>query len=33
MKGARINFPNEVTTPQDTRKALVEMVRQARPTS
>ncbi len=30
MKGARINFPSEVTTPQDTRKALVAMVHQAR---
>ena len=30
MKGARINFPDEVTTPQETRKALVEMVRLAR---
>jgi heme iron utilization protein len=29
MKGARINFPREVTTPQETRKVLVEMVRQA----
>ncbi len=29
MKGARINFPREVTTPQETRKALVEMVRRA----
>lgn len=29
MKGTRINFPREVTTPQETRKALVEMVRQA----
>lgn len=27
MKGTRINFPNEVRTPQETRKALVEMVR------
>lgn len=30
MKGARINFPNEVSTPQDTRKALVEMVQAAK---
>lgn len=30
MKGARINFPSEVTTPQETRKALVEMVRVAK---
>lgn len=30
MKGARINFPEEVRTPQETRKALVEMVRLAR---
>ena len=29
-KGARINFLHEVTTAQDTRAALVEMVRQAR---
>lgn len=29
MKGARINFPREVATPQETRKVLVEMVRQA----
>ncbi len=29
MKGTRINFPREVRTPQDTRKVLVEMVRQA----
>lgn len=29
MKGARINFPHEVSTPQETRKMLVEMVRQA----
>lgn len=27
MKGTRINFPGEVRTPQETRKALVEMVR------
>jgi heme iron utilization protein len=33
MKGARINFPREVTTPQDTRKVLVEMVRQAKTSS
>ncbi|MGA7520852.1 MAG: DUF2470 domain-containing protein [Acidobacteriaceae bacterium] len=30
MKGARINFPHEVSTPQETRQVLVEMVRQAR---
>ena len=30
MKGARINFPCEVTTPMETRTVLVEMVRQAR---
>jgi heme iron utilization protein len=30
MKGARINFPREVSTPQDTRKILVEMVKQAK---
>jgi heme iron utilization protein len=30
VKGARINFPREVATPQDTRVALVEMVRQAK---
>jgi putative heme iron utilization protein len=30
MKGTRINFPNEVHTPTETRTALVEMVRQAR---
>ncbi len=30
MKGARINFPHEVATPQETRKVLVEMVRQVR---
>jgi hypothetical protein len=30
MKGTRINFPNEVRTPNETRTALVEMVRQAR---
>jgi hypothetical protein len=29
MKGTRINFPREVATPQETRKVLVEMVRQA----
>ncbi len=29
MKGARINFPREVSSPQDTRKILVEMVKQA----
>ena len=30
MKGTRINFPNEVHTPNETRVALVEMVREAR---
>ena len=30
MKGARINFPHEVSTPQETRQVLVEMVRHAR---
>jgi putative heme iron utilization protein len=30
MKGARINFPHEVVTPEETRKVLVEMVQQAR---
>ncbi|HEY1808146.1 MAG TPA: DUF2470 domain-containing protein [Acidobacteriaceae bacterium] len=30
MKGARINFFHEVSTPQETRQVLVEMVRQAR---
>ncbi len=30
MKGTRINFPYEVRTPEGARKALVEMVRQAR---
>jgi hypothetical protein len=30
MKGTRINFPQEVATPLETRAALVEMVRQAR---
>jgi hypothetical protein len=30
MKGTRINFPNEVHTPTETRVALVEMVREAR---
>ena len=30
MKGTRINFPNEVRTPTETRTALVEMVRQGR---
>jgi putative heme iron utilization protein len=30
VKGARINFPREVATAQDTRTVLVEMVRQAR---
>jgi putative heme iron utilization protein len=31
VKGARINFLQEVATPQDTRAVLVEMVRQAKP--
>jgi putative heme iron utilization protein len=30
IKGARVNFLHEVTTPQETRSGLVEMVRQAR---
>ena len=30
MKGARINFAHEVASPQETRKVLVEMVRQVR---
>jgi heme iron utilization protein len=30
VKGARINFIREVATPQDTRAAFVEMVRQAK---
>jgi heme iron utilization protein len=30
MKGARVNFPHAVANPQETRKELVEMVRQAR---
>jgi putative heme iron utilization protein len=30
MKGARLAFPSEVTTPAETRKVLVEMVQQAR---
>ncbi len=30
MKGARLNFPREVRTPQQTREALVEMVQNAR---
>jgi hypothetical protein len=30
VKGARINFPREVATAQDTRAVLVEMVREAR---
>ncbi|HZC44264.1 MAG TPA: DUF2470 domain-containing protein [Acidobacteriaceae bacterium] len=30
MKGTRINFPREVANPQETRKVLVEMVRQAK---
>ena len=30
VKGTRINFPREVTTAEDTRAVLVEMVKQAR---
>jgi hypothetical protein len=30
MKGARINFFHEIATPEEARKVLVEMVRQAR---
>jgi putative heme iron utilization protein len=30
VKGARINFLQEVVTPQDARAVLVEMVRQAK---
>ncbi|MEO6816434.1 MAG: DUF2470 domain-containing protein [Edaphobacter sp.] len=30
IKGSRINFPNEVSSPNETRAALVEMVREAR---
>jgi putative heme iron utilization protein len=30
MKGTRINYPHEVRTSEEARKALVEMVRQAR---
>ena len=30
MKGARINFPRDVSSPHETRSMLVEMVRQAR---
>ena len=30
VKGARVNFPREVVTAQDTSAVLVEMVRQAR---
>jgi putative heme iron utilization protein len=33
MKGVRINFPQEVRTPEDTRNILVEMVRRARATA
>ncbi|HEY5253119.1 MAG TPA: DUF2470 domain-containing protein [Acidobacteriaceae bacterium] len=33
MKGTRINFPREVTTPQEARKVLVEMVREAEKSS
>ncbi len=32
MKGIRINYPGEARTPQEARKALVEMVRRARGT-
>jgi putative heme iron utilization protein len=31
MRGARIAFLREVSNPAETRKALVEMVQQARP--
>jgi len=30
MKGIRINYPGEVRSPQEIRKAMVEMVRHAR---
>jgi putative heme iron utilization protein len=30
VKGARVNFPREVATPQDTRAVLVEMVQQVK---
>jgi hypothetical protein len=30
MKGARVAFPSEASTPLETRKLLVEMVQQAR---
>ena len=30
MKGTRINYPNEVRMPEETRKALIEMVRHAK---
>ncbi|HEY6413536.1 MAG TPA: DUF2470 domain-containing protein [Edaphobacter sp.] len=30
MKGARINFQHEVRTPEETRKVMIEMVRQAK---
>ena len=33
MKGTRINYPHAVRTPEETRKALVEMVRQAKPSA
>jgi heme oxygenase (biliverdin-IX-beta and delta-forming) len=33
MKGARINFPCEVRTPQETRKVLMEMIRRSSPGS
>lgn len=33
MKGTRINYPHEVRTPEETRKALIEMVRQAKTSS
>jgi hypothetical protein len=33
MKGIRINYPRDVRTPEETRNALIEMVRQARMSS
>jgi len=30
IKGVRINFPSEVTTPQETRSALIDMVNKAK---
>lgn len=33
MKGIRINYPNEVRSAQETRKAMVEMVRKAKAAS